>query len=148
MKTWYGTFKPRNPKKYKGNVEIITYRSSWEMAFMRKLDSNPDVLAWASEELAIPYLDRTKTVPRMRRYYPDFWVRKREGNKITEYIIEIKPKAQCVPPKAGPRAKKARVLKEAVTYVNNQCKWQAAEEFCAKHGFKFLVLTEDHLFKW
>ena len=39
-----GKFVPKNPKKYRGNVETIWYRSGWECRFMRWLDETPQVL--------------------------------------------------------------------------------------------------------
>ena len=53
-----------------------------------------------------------------------------------------------------PRGQALRVLlylfeqNEAVkTYLINQAKWKQAESVCSKRGWKFLVLTENELFK-
>ena len=32
-----------------------------------------------------------------------------------------------------------------MTYVVNQAKWKAADEFCKKQNIEFIVLTEKHL---
>ena len=45
-----GFFKPLYPEKYMGNPKSIIYRSHWEFVFLRKLDSDPDVIKYASEE--------------------------------------------------------------------------------------------------
>ena len=52
---YQGIFKPLNPQKYKGNVNNIIYRSSWEKRFMIYCDKNRSVLEWGSEEIAISY---------------------------------------------------------------------------------------------
>ena len=53
--SYKGKFKPHNPGKYVGNSLNIVYRSLWELRFMRYLDSHPNVVQWASEEITIPY---------------------------------------------------------------------------------------------
>lgn len=69
-----GFFKPRNPKKYRGDPTKIVYRSSWELKFMGYLDAHSDVVEWASEEFSIPY--RSPIDNRIHRYFPDFLVKK------------------------------------------------------------------------
>ena len=85
-----GRFRPKNPQKYKGDVNNIIYRSTWEIKVMNYLDDNPNVIWWGSEEFAIPYfspVDRKK-----HRYFPDFIakMRKSDGSVMT-YVIEVKP---------------------------------------------------------
>ena len=53
--SYKGKYKPRFPKKYKGNPTNIIYRSSWELKFMRYCDSNQNILEWGSEEFCLPY---------------------------------------------------------------------------------------------
>ena len=61
-------------------------------------DRNPNILEWGSEEIIIPY--RSPLDGRIHRYFPDFYIKVREtGGKIQKYIIEVKPKKQCVEPK-------------------------------------------------
>ena len=43
-----GIYEVRNPRKYVGKHRP-KYRSGWELKFMRLLDDNPNILAWASE---------------------------------------------------------------------------------------------------
>ena len=53
--SYKGWFRPKNPKKYKGDAENVIYRSNWELRVMKHFDEDPNVLWWASEELVIPY---------------------------------------------------------------------------------------------
>ena len=71
----------------------------------------------------------------------------REGDEIVRYLIEIKPKKQTKPPVTKKTTKKqSTILYEKATYVINQVKWEAARQWCEKHGYKFLIITEDQLF--
>ena len=139
-----GKFRPQNYKKYKGDHTKIIYRSGWELSFMKYLDRQPEVLRWSSEEIIIPY--RSPIDKKVHRYFPDFWIQIRNSQGIKEGIlIEIKPKAQTITPRKKTRVTK-RYLKEVYTYGVNEAKWKAAEEFCKNRGWKFQILTEDHLF--
>ena len=73
-------------------------------------------------------------------------VKIREGGKITKYLIEIKPHKQTQPPRAHGNKKQSTIFYENATYAVNQAKWKAAEQWCDKRGYKFQILTEDHLF--
>lgn len=115
-----GKFKPKNPRKYKGNISQIIYRSSWERLFMTYCDKHPNILEWSSEEIKIPYMFEGKN----RTYYPDFWVQMIDSSgHIVEKIIEIKPHYQK-------------------RWAQNRAKWNQAR----KAGIEFLVLTEKELF--
>lgn len=140
-----GNFVPRNVEKYKGNIQNITYRSSWELRFMQFLDGNPNILEWNSEEVAIPYVKPTDS--KVHRYFPDFWIKyKNKNGEVIQEIIEIKPAKQTASPtKVGKR--KNQQLIESITYAINIAKWQAATQFCNKYGMKFRLLTENELFK-
>lgn len=63
---------------------------------------------------------------------------------IQTYLIEIKPKVQCSPPKYTGRQTK-RYLTECMTYVKNQSKWEAAKLYALQRGWEFMVFTEEHL---
>ncbi len=139
-----GLFKPTNPEKYVGNAANIIYRSSYELKFMVYLDKHPDVVSWASEEMFIPYLSPTNN--KVRRYFPDFLVKKRNAKgDIDILIVEIKPKSQTVPPNINTRRNKKAIVNEAITFQVNQAKWKAAEEYCADRNYKFVILTEQEL---
>lgn len=134
-----GLYRPRNPNKYKGDVNQIIYRSSWELKAMSYFDLHPDIVAWSSEELHIPYICPTDN--RVHRYFPDFLIKKKDGQII---MIEVKPKKQTVPPKKG-KKKQEQYLAEVMTWGKNTAKWKAAEEYCKKKGWLFMKLTEKEL---
>ena len=137
-----GYFKPKNPKKYRGNPTNIVYRSLWERKFMVFCDNNPSILQWGSEEVIIPYRAPDGKV---RRYYPDFYIKVREkSNNITKYIIEVKPKRQCTAPKVQ-TTKNRKYVREVMEYAKNQAKWGAARNWCADRRMEFKILTEDNL---
>ena len=138
-----GKYRPRFPKKYKGDVSKITYRSSWEARCMNYFDLNENILWWASEELIIPY--KSPVDGRYHRYYPDFVinVRQRDG-KTKTLMIEVKPENQKNAPKVRARQTK-KYINEVVTYAVNQAKWDAATEYCNDRMWEFKVLTEKDM---
>ena len=52
---YQGKFKPKRPKKYKGDPTQIVYRSLWEKKFMEYCDLTESIDQWQSEEFWIPY---------------------------------------------------------------------------------------------
>lgn len=140
-----GKFNPLNPQKYKGNPNEIYYRSGWELKLMILFDNNPNILQWSSEEIVIPYRDPING--HRRRYFPDFWIKKKEkDNQIIEEIIEVKPFKETIIPVKG-RKKPRTLLAEQVKFVTNQAKFEAATDTCKKMGWKFTIITEkDHKF--
>ncbi len=133
-----GYFVPKHPEKYKGNVSNIRYMSSWELKFNHFLDNNANILEWASEEIAIPYIKPTDG--KLHKYYPDYYIMyKNKDGAIIREVIEIKPKSQV-------NLKKRANLYEQLTFAVNKAKWEAAERFCQQYGLKFRIVTEDHLF--
>jgi len=140
---YQGYFKPKNPKKYRGNPSNIIYRSSWELKLMRYLDEHPDIIEWGSEEFSIPY--RSPIDNRVHRYFPDFYVKQKnsQGN-VEVIIIEVKPKHQTAEPKKKSRITKA-YINEVKTWGINTSKWKAAEEYCKDRKWKFKILTEKEL---
>lgn len=145
-----GRFRPKNPKKYKGDPTNIIYRSLWELKFFKWCDEHPDVIWWQSEELIIPY--RSPVDNHIHRYFPDVIVNRkdRDGN-IRTVVVEIKPYKQTLPP--DPRKKNAtptgrvsrRFLNEVKTWGVNDAKWKAAKQYCAQRGWEFIVMTEKEL---
>jgi len=140
--SYKGKFTPQNPKKYNGNPDNIIYRSSWELRCMKWFDDNPNIIWWSSEELAIPYYSPVDK--RMHRYFPDFIIKvKRKDDTIMTYVVEVKPEAQTKKPTQKRKTK--QFIKESITYVVNQMKWKAADEFCQTHGWEFKIVTEKDL---
>lgn len=140
-----GKFSPKNKNKYKGNLNNIEYRSSWELTFFRWCDNNPKVVRWNSEEVIIPYFSKADN--KHRRYFMDIWMKLSDGR---EFIFEIKPEKETKPPTKPKRMTekaKKRLLKEAYTFQVNQDKWEAALKFSKQKGWTFKVLTETSLRK-
>jgi len=120
-----GYFTPRYPEKYRGDAENIIYRSGWEETAFHWCDMNRHVVAWASEELAIPYF--MKGVGYRREYYPDLLIYFSSGETV---MVEIKPGDQ----KARPN-------------YENRCKWAAARSYCRKKGWAFRIWDEETIEK-
>lgn len=139
-----GVFKPNNPEKYTGDPTSIIYRSRWELILMGTLDKHPDVLKWGSEEIIIPY--RSPIDGRVHRYFPDFYVKKRNASdgKIVEQIIEVKPHAQTKPPKVQSKPNR-RYITEVQTWGINSSKWEAARKYCDSRNMDFVIITEHEL---
>jgi hypothetical protein len=143
-----GTYRAKNPKKYKGDPQRIIYRSRWELVLMMHLDDHPDVIEWSSEEIIIPY--RSPIDNKVHRYFPDFFVkRKGKDGSIQSLLVEVKPKAQTVPPDVKLTLKgqkpSRRYINEVMTWGINSAKWQYAEAYCADRGWKFVIMTEKEL---
>ena len=141
--SYKGKYHPSFPRKYKGDPTNIVYRSLWERKFMVYCDKNQNILEWASEEIAIPY--RSPIDNRVHRYFPDFYMKVKETNgKIKNYVIEVKPAKQTIPPKKPKRQTKG-YIREAYEYAKNQAKWKMAKEYCADRQWEFKVVTEKEL---
>jgi len=140
-----GKFSPKNFDKYVGDPTKITYRSLWERRFMVFCDENKSILKWGSEEVVVPYISPIDN--RYHRYFVDFIIeyKTKDGHKKID-LIEIKPKAQSVPPKKKDRVTQ-RYLREVKRWGVNQAKWKAATETAENRGWGFKVLTEKELFK-
>ena len=139
-----GIFRAHNPNKYKGDPSKIIYRSRWELMVMQKLDSHPDVLEWSSEEIIIPY--RSPIDGKVHRYFPDFWVKKRDrqGN-IVQDLIEVKPYKQTKQPAIMEGKPNRRYINEVMTWGINSAKWKAAQEYCKDRCWNFVIITEKEL---
>jgi hypothetical protein len=143
MATYKGVFKPKNPKKYRGDPTNIIYRSGWELKLMLYLDDHKDIVSWGSEEVIIPY--RSPIDGKVHRYFPDFIVTKINNNGLKETaIIEVKPKKQTTPPQKQKKLTK-QYITEVKTWGVNEAKWKAAGEFCKDRGWSFHIFTEKEL---
>lgn len=133
-----GIFTPKHPEKYIGNHKP-KFRSGWEMSFMMFLDSNDNILQWASESISIPY--RNPITGKNSMYIPDFFVlyKNKHGKQIAE-IVEIKPKKQSLIESVRASARDRMIV------AVNQAKWASAAAYCKRMGMGFRVLTEDQLF--
>ncbi len=137
-----GVFNPVHKRKYNGSWPI-TYRSRPELLVMKWMDSQRNVLRWSSESVVIPY--RLSQDDRLRKYFVDFscdWLN--ADGTVTKLLIEYKPKHKTVPPKKGRKSDKT-YLNECLEYNMNQTKWKYANVWAQKHGYKFLVISEDSI---
>lgn len=138
-----GRYTPINPHKYLGNPTKIFYRSSLELAFMNFCDKHQNIVGWSSEEIVIPYRDPSRG-NKVHRYFPDFLIKKQDGDKVKSLMVEIKPSSQLRPPIRKSRVTK-RYITEAYEYARNEAKFEAAEAYCKQRGWKFVVLTEKEI---
>lgn len=144
MVTHKGYFNPSNPHKYMGDPSNIIYRSRWELIVMGRLDKDPNVIWWGSEETVIPY--RSPVDNRIHRYFVDFTVRIKETTgKIKTKLIEVKPSSQCRPPPLMEGKKSKKYINEVLRWGVNSAKWKAAREFCKDRGYEFLIMTEHEI---
>ena len=138
-----GRYRPTNSKKYRGDIDKIYYRSSWERRFMVYCDRNEKIIEWGSEEVIIPY--RSPIDGKIHRYFPDFYIKvKQQNGSIKKMLIEIKPYNQCQPPQI-PKRKTPKFINEVRTWGINKAKWKAANEFCLDRQMEFKILTEHEL---
>lgn len=138
-----GKWFPKNPFKYKGDVNNIIYRSSWEKRFLIWCDLNPSVVEYASEEIVIPYL--CETDGQWHRYFVDAYIKiKDKDGNIKTFLVEIKPYKETLPPKF-PGKQTKRYLTEVQTFIKNQSKWKAASRFAKQRDAEFVILTEKEL---
>jgi hypothetical protein len=133
-----GTYTVVNIGKYVGKKPPY-FRSSWELAFMRMCDNHPNILKWANESIAIPYLN--PFTGRHANYIPDFMIqyRDKDGREHVE-LIEIKPSSQTT-------LEAARGKREQAQAMLNAAKWTAAQEWCQRKGIRFKILNEEHIFQ-
>ena len=132
-----GIYTIKNPAKYVGTGKP-RYRSGWELTFMMFLDSNDNVLQWASESISIPY--RNPITGKQSMYVPDFLVTYRGRNNTTiAELIEIKPKKQSL------IESKMNDRDRAIVAVN-YAKWHSATLWARKNGLTFRVINEDQIY--
>ena len=138
-KSFKGLYRPTNPKKYVGDPNRIVYRSLLERRMMVYLDNNPDIVYWASEEIAVRYYNPIDK--RFHSYYPDFIIKTVKDKKV---MIEVKPYRQLTQPKA-PKKKTRAYLRESFEFIKNTAKWKAARVYCEERGMEFKLITEKEL---
>jgi len=139
-RTQKGYFEPKNPQKLLSGKRII-FRSSWERKFMEMCDSHPNIIQWASEhpDTKIPYFNPVQNKHTI--YVPDFFVvyKDAKGKKRVE-LVEVKPAAETY-------LKEAKSKRHKISLAINAAKWKAAQEWCARKGIKFRVITEHDIFR-
>lgn len=147
-----GYYEVINPEKYIGNPNEVIYRSSWEYKFCIYCDTTPSVTKWSSEPTFSPfpikyYNPISNTV---RNYYVDFYLRVLdEDGTERDYIAEVKPKNQTKIPDPITGNKTLKKLKSynylLESFLVNDAKSTAAQQFAALHGWEYMVVTEDFI---
>lgn len=141
----HNKYKPLNEKKYIGKRWPVT-RSNYEWRFCVYCDKNERIVEWASESIGIPYWFQGKK----KTYFPDFFLKTRDSQgNITSWVVEIKPSKEATknpPTKKGKKSHKT-LANEKKTWDMNQAKWKAAQDYCRRRGYKFIILTEKDLFR-
>jgi len=141
----HGEYTVENPNKYIG-TKNPKYRSSWEEKFLYWCDHSPKIYKWGYECLDITYYSPIDN--KVHRYFPDFYLEIYDvKNNLNKYIVEVKPYKQTIPPKI-PKRKTKNYLISVQTYITNQCKWEAANKFCASKNIKFKIITENEIFNY
>lgn len=133
-----GKYKVKNLGKYRGDPDKVTYRSHWEKLCFMWCESNPSVKYWSSEETVVPY--KWDIDKKMHRYFVDLKITFTNGKTI---LVEIKPEKETELPKNPNKSK--RYIGEAMTYVKNMNKWEAANEYAKDRGWEFQIWTENTL---
>lgn len=132
-----GIYTVRNTQKYVGAGQP-RYRSGWEMTFMMFLDSNENIVQWASESIRIPY--RNPVTGKQSMYVPDFFITYRDRtNRVRAELVEIKPKKQSL-------IESKMSARDGAIVAVNYAKWDAATKWCRRQGITFRVITEDQIF--
>ena len=144
--TYKGKYRVNYPKKYKGDINEIIYRSSWELKFMQWCDKTPSIIEWNSECIVIPYYDPVQR--KWRRYFPDFYLKVRDINgRIVQHLVEVKPRRQIHGPKrrTGTATRNKTYITEVNTFATNTAKWEAASEFCKDRKWEWTLVDEHDL---
>ena len=79
---------------------------------------------------------------RYHRYFVDLKITFKNGKTV---LVEIKPEKETAPPTGSRKTK--RYISEAMTYVKNMNKWEAAHSYAGDRGWEFQVWTENTLQK-
>lgn len=139
-----GTYEIKNWEKYVG-TKNPRYLSSYELKFFEWADSCSGVVKWAAESVVVKYFDPIKN--KVRRYIVDVYMEvKTQTGETKKYLIEIKPLQFTRAPKTTKRNRNT-VIQEQATFVTNQAKWQAAEEYARARGMSFILITERDIFR-
>jgi hypothetical protein len=103
---------------------------------------NDKIVEWGSEEFFIPY--RSPIDGKIHRYFPDFYVKVKTNTGPKKWVVEVKPKIQCSPPRT-PKRKTKKYINEVRTFAVNEAKWMNAKEWCKDRNMEFIILTEVEL---
>ena len=138
--SYKGKWRPKNRDKYEGDPTKIIYRSLWERQTFKWCDNNPNIKAWSSESVVVPY--KSASDGKHHRYFVDLKITFNDERTI---LVEIKPKRQTKPPKKKSNRRTRRYITEVMTYSTNISKWEYAENYAKDRGWEFQIWTEDTL---
>lgn len=131
----------KNPDRIIGDKTKLVYRSLWERQVVMWLDSNPDVVKWALEEVEVKYMNPIKKRP--AKYIIDFYIEFGQGREV---LIEVKPFKETQKPVLKEGARRSRSFDNQMrTYAVNQEKWRMARKLAERTGMEFYVWTEKTL---
>jgi hypothetical protein len=143
-----GYYKLTNPEKYVGDPTKIIYRSSWEFRFCKYCDESSGVIRWSSEPYPIKYISPVDG--KEHQYYVDFYMRVKKGDFEYDYLAEVKPEGSLQKP-VFEGIQTMQKLKNfnyaAKTWLINRAKFAAAKNHAESIGYKFVVVTEEFLFR-
>ena len=146
-----GIYKPINKSKCLNKGEIV-YRSGLERSMMTTLDKNPNVIAWGSENVIIPYYKSVDK--RNARYFLDFYMKLKIGEIIKEFIVEVKPASQLKNVMEGvshKNKKPSTIAYDMLSAQTNSDKWNAAKKWCQElrekknRDIEFIIITEKNI---
>ncbi len=137
-----GYYKPRNPRKYIGDLNGIEFKSGLELAAFRQLDYHSSVIQWSVESVKVPYRFKGQS----HHYVVDVWMKvlTRDGS-YKEYLVEIKHTKNVKKPTYRKRRTK-NFDNNLLEWERNQAKWKYANEYAKKRGMKFTLLTEEKIY--
>lgn len=98
----------------------IEYRSGWELEVCKYLDSEPSVVSYEYESIAIPYISNVRT-GKVRNYFPDFLVNYADGKKI---MVEVK-------------------RNDKLTNLKVMKKTEAGRQWCQQNGATYELWTNQ-----
>lgn len=149
-----------HPEKYMPNHPAPYYKSDWERKFFFVCDMNPNITFWAYEPkiFEIPYM--SPKYGRVSIYHPDIYLEcNLEGQpRKSRWLIEVKPTSYSIqpkipqPPKPGSDSKafekyqkrKANYDQKVMDVIVNLAKWEAAAEWCKRHGVNWFIANEKN----
>jgi len=140
-----GKYKLINPSKCINGTNEVRFLSSYERYVWEWCDKKENVLRWGVETVVVPYYSSVKG--RKARYLVDLYIEFRDKNgDIKKALCEVKPSAQCKPPRATSNKKRTTIIEEQTTWVTNTEKWTAAEKYAKDRGWEWMILTENEIF--
>ena len=72
----------------------------------------------------------------------DFVIKYKSGKVV---LVEVKPHKQTMRPERKQGKSRHTLLNEGMTYIKNQSKWKAANEYAKDRGYHFEIWTEKEL---